>query len=60
MRCRFLLGCVAVAATFVFGSQSPASADPPDILRDYQFIPSQSTVTETGALALDALIVLRS
>lgn len=32
-------------------SQSPAAADPPDIVRSYKFLPSLSSLRETGGIA---------
>ena len=46
--CLVLLG---LQAAFVGWTQSPALADPPDILRDYRFVTNKSTVEVTGGLA---------
>jgi hypothetical protein len=42
--------CFAVAATVLAAIAPLAAADPPDILRDYRFITSHSTVHVSGGL----------
>ena len=49
------LCCVGIATVLSAARVHQAVADPPDILRDYRFIPSASTVLVTGNMADYAL-----
>ncbi|HEY2759660.1 MAG TPA: dockerin type I domain-containing protein, partial [Pirellulales bacterium] len=55
MRCQCICSCVVIAAVISLSLFRQAAAGPPDILRDYRFIPSQSTVVVTGGTADYAL-----